>query len=182
MLSLKGKFFNVEYHHQQLIIENLRLKGNLNIRGALEWVREQISKHNFGNYDFLSLSIPSEARPLTITDDKPRQPKISAYSLVADHYLLRLIKHQEFSTYLRRICDVNHKAEQNMKTSIAELYYTVSRKAYRYSHHFDVIVISDDYPENEVLALGYIFTIYNIRYCYTSKNSRFPTYRFPFKL
>jgi len=69
-----------------------------------------------------------------------------------------------------------------MKTSIAELYYTVSRKAHR-DNDFDCIAIdSDDYPENEVLVLGYIFTIYNIRYRYTRENSFPSPYSFPFEL
>ncbi|RHZ65451.1 hypothetical protein Glove_315g67 [Diversispora epigaea] len=59
--------------HRDLLIRFMRVRGNFNLRGAIEWIREQISKGNYGDYSLLSI-------PLAITQSSTATNQAHGYN------------------------------------------------------------------------------------------------------
>ncbi|CAG8661246.1 2704_t:CDS:2, partial [Ambispora leptoticha] len=95
---------------------------NFNIRGVLEWIREQISRDNFGDYELLFLTptalspTKSSNKPLSESPIKssvePSTEPPKKFSSAPDSRLNKLLNHYQFAYYLKEICDII-KAKEN---------------------------------------------------------------------
>ncbi|CAG8602192.1 2546_t:CDS:1 [Ambispora leptoticha] len=186
---MKEKLQSSQNEKQDYITLYLKMRGNFNIRGVLEWIREQISRDNFGDYELLFLTPtaspptkpstkPLSESPTKLSTEESTEPPKN-FSSAPDSKLNKLINHHEFAYYLKRICDINKTKENDVRMCISFLYHQVSKYAHGYKTD-EVTIDERFFAPYEVLALGYIFKIYNIRYLYYDKDGK-PA-KFPFEI
>ncbi|CAG8475549.1 3201_t:CDS:1 [Ambispora leptoticha] len=185
IILMKEKLQSLQNEKRDYIILYLKIRGNFNIRGVLEWIREQISRGNFGDYELLFLTptasplTKSSTKPLSESPTKESTEPPKKFSATPDSNLTKLINNHEFVYYLKNICDINKTKEDDVKKCISFLYHQVSK--YAHGYNTDEVTIDERFfAPYEVLALGYIFKIYNIRYLYYDKYGK-PA-DFPFEI
>ncbi|RHZ65439.1 hypothetical protein Glove_315g53 [Diversispora epigaea] len=166
--------------YRDLLIRFMRVRGNFNLRGAIEWVREQISKGNYGDYSLLSIPLAiTQSSTATNVQNKSSESTTPPYTSPSDQRLVQLMENTTFSENLLKICEINKMAESHVRTCIAGLYHQLSKQAHGYDKQ-EIAIDSRFLVSNEILALGFIFRIYNISYLYYDESGQLNN--FPFKI
>ncbi|RHZ63294.1 hypothetical protein Glove_330g131 [Diversispora epigaea] len=166
--------------YRDLIIRFMRVRGNFNLRGAIEWVREQISKGNYGDYSLLSIPLAiTQSSTATNVQNKSSESTTPPDTSPSDQRLVQLMENTTFSENLLKICEINKMTESHVRTCIAGLYHQLSKQVHGYNKQ-EIAIDSRFFASNEILALGFIFRIYNISYLYYDESGQLNN--FPFKI
>ncbi|RHZ65441.1 hypothetical protein Glove_315g55 [Diversispora epigaea] len=166
--------------YRDLLIRFMRVRGNFNLRGAIEWVREQISKGNYGDYSLLSIPLAiTQSSTATNVQNKSSESTTPPDTSPSDQRLIQLMENTTFSENLLKICEINKMTEYHVRTCIAGLYHQLSKQVHGYNKQ-EIAIDSRFFTSNEILALGFIFRIYNISYLYYDESGQLNN--FPFKI
>ncbi|RHZ63330.1 hypothetical protein Glove_330g129 [Diversispora epigaea] len=166
--------------YRDLLIRFMRVRRNFNLRGAIEWVREQVSKGNYGDYSLLSIPLAiTQSSTATNVQNKSSESTTPPYTSPSDKRLVQLMKNTTFSENLLKICEINKMTESHVRTCIAGLYHQLSKQANGYDKQ-EIAIDARFFTSNEILALGFIFRIYNISYLYYDDSGQLNN--FPFKI
>ncbi|RHZ63336.1 hypothetical protein Glove_330g123 [Diversispora epigaea] len=166
--------------HRDLLIRFMRVRGNFNLRDAIEWVREQVSKGNYGDYSLLSIPLAiTQSSTATNVQNKSSESTTPPYASPSDKRLVQLMENTTFSENLLKICETNKITGSHVQTCIAGLYHQLSKQAHGCDKQ-EIAIDSRFFASNEILALGFIFKIYNIKYSYFDDSGRLID--FPFEI
>ncbi|RHZ63334.1 hypothetical protein Glove_330g125 [Diversispora epigaea] len=176
--------------YRDLLIRFMRVRRNFNLRGAIEWVREQISK---GNYEVATIvativtTIEKKFREEVAMIEKRLQAAQNDYRdlLIRFMRVRRNFNLRGAIEWVREQISKGNYGDYSLLSIPLAISQSSTQPMYRIkqANGYDKQEIAIDarfFASNEILALGFIFRIYNISYLYYDESGQLNN--FPFKI